>query len=400
MTDAYEEARTPRWTLVACTILTLWVTSIAHAAECDSTSKGYPTLDSATASYLGQMCGLYPGGQNTPPASHDSAGKALAQSFVPLDSSGAPDSAGHWVLLSVGMSNTTQEFSTFVSNLAGDTTLHPRLRIVDGAQGGQTAARIKYDTAQFWTVVEARLASQGLSPAQVQAIWMKEANAGPTAAFPAHAAALRDDLAGVVRTTMQKFPNLRQLFASSRTYGGYASTALNPEPFAYESGFAVRWLIEDQLNGSPTLNPYPAQGPVEAPWLAWGPYLWADGETPRPSDSLQWFCADFGTDGTHPSPSGRQKVAAEVEEFFKTSPYTTPWFLAPAASPQMRGDVDGTGTITSADIVILVGVVFKGQVPGFPLELADVNCSGAPTSADIIYLVNYVFKAGTAPCGL
>ena len=29
--------------------------------------------------------------------------------------------------------------------------------------------------------------------------------------------------------------------------------------------------------------------------MAWGPYLWADGEVPR-SDGLQWFCSDFASD--------------------------------------------------------------------------------------------------------
>lgn len=39
---------------------------------------------------------------------------------------------------------------------------------------------------------------------------------------------------------------------SSRTYGGYATTELNPEPYAYQSGFSVKWLVQDQLEGART----------------------------------------------------------------------------------------------------------------------------------------------------
>ena len=44
-----------------------------------------------------------------------------------------------------------------------------------------------------------------------------------------------------------RYPNLRLAYLSSRIYAGYAQTALNPEPYAYESGFSVKWLIERQL---------------------------------------------------------------------------------------------------------------------------------------------------------
>src|SRR3989442_190765 len=123
------------------------------------------------------------------------------------------------------------------------------------------------------------------------------------------------------------YPNLRLMYVSSRIYGGYASVALAPEPFAYESGFAFKWLVEDQINGDPALS-YPGK----APWLAWAPYLWADGLTPR-SDGLTWACSDFQSDGTHPSPSGEQKVANLLLSFFKTDPTATSWFVAAGQQP-------------------------------------------------------------------
>jgi hypothetical protein len=73
------------------------------------------------------------------------------------------------------------------------------------------------------------------------------------------------------------FPNLKIAYLSSRVYAGYASTPLNPEPHAYETAFAVKWVIAGQIAGQPALNYDPAQKTVRRPWLAWGPYLWADG---------------------------------------------------------------------------------------------------------------------------
>src|SRR5439155_512616 len=127
-----------------------------------------------------------------------------------------------------------------------------------------------------------------------------------------------------------RYPNLRVAYLSSRIYGGYNAAGLrlvNPEPFAYESAFAVRWLIQDQIKGNPRLNADLKQGKVVAPVLLWGPYLWADGITPRKSDGLVWERKDLGQDGVHPSPAGGEKVADLLLKFFKTDAGAQKWFL-------------------------------------------------------------------------
>jgi hypothetical protein len=208
---------------------------------------------------------------------------------------------------------------------------------VNGSQGGQTAAKTqdpndKGSGTAYWAGVDAKLKAAGVTRAQVQAVWIKQADARPTDPFPKHAQTLQAELANIVRALHDRFPNLKLTYLSSRTYGGYAKTALNPEPFAYESGFAVKWLIEQQLKGDPALNNDPAKGPVKAPWLSWGPYLWANGQTPR-SDGLSYDAADFwGKDGTHQSASGQTKVGKQLHQFFTTDSTAKPWFVARKAN--------------------------------------------------------------------
>jgi hypothetical protein len=289
-----------------------------------------PLTDLGTGTYLGKPGGLYSGSNTRPPA-HEEAGLKLARTVRPLDPKGHPDDDGKIVLLSLGMSNTTQEFLTFKPLADQDPGRNPKLVIVDGAQGGMTANVIADPESprgrQFWQTVEDRLARAGVTPEQVQVAWLKEAIANPSGTFPKHPLELQEQLARDLGVARARFPNLKLVYLSSRIYAGYAVTALNPEPFAYESGFAVKWLIERQIEGASDLNHDPARGPVKAPWIAWGPYLWADGTRPR-SDGLTYAQSDLGTDGTHPAPSGRKKVARLLLDFFKTDTTARPWFLA------------------------------------------------------------------------
>jgi hypothetical protein len=86
-------------------------------------------------------------------------------------------------------------------------------------------------------------------------------------------------------------------------------------------------MIRDQMSGSPELNHDPARGLVKVPLLLWGPYLWADGTNPRKSDGLVWERQDLAADGTHPSQSGRRKVAEMLLKFFEGDPLARTWFV-------------------------------------------------------------------------
>lgn len=287
------------------------------AADCTNTSMGLiPLNDLAGGSYQGFPGGLYPGG-NEVPASHLQVGLAAGQSVIPLDQQGIENPNGRIVVLSIGMSNTKIEFGEFASLLRRQNV--PGVVLINGADIRQDAQVISDPAAPYWAEIDLELANRNLSPLQVQVVWLKEAVMEENRPFPADALALQGYLRDIVVILSDRYPNLKTIYFSSRTYAGYSTNELSQETWAYQGGFAVKWLIEGQINGND-----PALAYENAPWLAWGPYLWADGETPR-SDGLTWACTDFEADGVHPSEEGSVKVANMLFDFFSTDP-TTSWF--------------------------------------------------------------------------
>jgi len=303
----------------------------AHASNCAGTSTGMiPVNDLGAGLYKGVQGGLYPGGVNARPAAHEAAGVAIANAMTPLDTLGQPDAAnGHVVFVSIGMSNCTQEFSAFVPKSDADPVRKSNVRTIDCAVGGQTAQILAQPTSAYWDSVATRLRGHGSAPRQVQIVWLKDANANPTGTFEVTTDTLAAQFFRIVQILKVKLPNVKQVFFMSRIYAGYASTTLNPEPYAYENAFAIKRVIAQQLAGDPALNYDAANGPVVAPWLSWGPYLWADGLNPR-SDGLTWACSELNSsDGTHPSATGRAKVADSLLAFVRRDVTTAPWYTIP-----------------------------------------------------------------------
>jgi len=207
------------------------------------------------------------------------------------------------------------------------------------ASGGCTFAGTDADDSECnYERVKRDLLNNGFSENQVQAIFMKAADPFPecdlahdTGCAPgeiADAYTAEQHLSDIMQylrcckldennisTGISRYPNLQQVFITSRTYGGYANgltlppaagnaNCLNPEPFAYELGFSIQRLIVGQIdedanvtdtdpyrngtipNGSVKYSGTPNQlgGAI---WFDWGPYLWANGTSPN-SDGVFW----------------------------------------------------------------------------------------------------------------
>jgi len=213
------------------------------------------------------------------------------------------------------MSNAAAEFMAFKRRADRDPGKTPHVVVVNGALGGWDAIRTVRYADEYVAQVDERLALAGLTARQVEVVWLKQAIAGERAPFPDDARRLQGALSDIVGVLQRHFAHLQLVYLSSRTYAGYASTPLNPEPAAYDSGFAVRWVIEDRIRTA-----------APGAWVAWGPYLWTNGTTGR-SDGLVWTCGDVAQDGTHPSETGAQKIASLLWAFFTTDQTTAPWFL-------------------------------------------------------------------------
>jgi hypothetical protein len=303
------------------------------------------------ANYHGFPGGQYRDASNQRPAEHEQAGLKIAASVRPLDKQGQPSADGKIVVLGIGFSNTLQCMNGLLEVAAGDRQIDPHVVLVNGAQGGRSAFMIQNPRdgsigQEYWDQwVPGRLASADVTAAQVQAIWLKETDASlnpgmlkkmgveqyenPLAqGFPKGAQTLQAELKRIVLAMPGMFPNLKLVYLSSRSYGGWTIRGGNSEPWSYETGFAVKWLIEEQIAGTADMNFDATRGPLRAPWLSWGPYLWANGNLKR-GDGFSFDYDDYReNDRMHHSPQGMTKMGHVLLNFFKTDATTRSWFVA------------------------------------------------------------------------
>lgn len=324
-------------------VLASGVNADVRVMDCSLVETGQVPLSDLFGTYRGVEGGLYPNGMSIRPAMHESVGLDLAQNHIrPLDANGAPSATGRIGLVSLGMSNTSTEFGQFVELMRNESALNPRLVVVNGAMSNQTADRWRDPNSPAWQWMLSQLATRQVTAQQVQVAWVKVVLAGfgtntqnPLDNFPAFPQALQAELETISRNLKTNFPNIRIVYFSSRIRAYTTPRGLSPEPTAYETAFAVRWAITKQMEGAPDL------GPSVAPWMSWGPYLWADGMTPR-SDGLTYSCADLEADFVHPAPGAARKVADQLRAFFLSDPTATPWFLKAASGPPRIDSVTAT----------------------------------------------------------
>lgn len=376
----------------------------AIAQPCDPAAPQLSLYDLGVGTYKTFQGGLYSGGANQRPAAHEAAGSAIASAIGPLDVNGNPSPNGRIVLISIGISNMTQEwrvganndpssaslaFTAKVAPLQASGVVNQRMLIVDGAKGPFGAdmwgAEPPDLAADPWLHALTRLQFSQSSREQVQIACVKAGHPGPTTCIANDGSTLGDagllaqHFAGIARNLRIVFPNIKLVYFVSRSYGGYASSG-NREPFAFEQGFGVKWAVESQITANNTFGDLTFLGPnAVAPWISWGPYLWANGTTPN-GLGMTWEITDFVADQIHPSASGVDKASTAFLDFFLSDSTTRPWF----GWQCVRGDVNGDGLFDGRDIMAFVSVTNNPAAAPVPMQCrADANNDGVVDANDV-----------------
>jgi hypothetical protein len=221
----------------------------------------------------------------------------------------------------IGMSNGNQECSDFMARVSGSfaAEVNPAVRVVNCAVGGNAIERWidpAFD-ATLWDDCKARkLGQAGVRADQIRVLWHKAANqfttaagGGPKPLYPAAGsdyAAFLANLGVFAARVHEEFPSVQAVYASSRSYGGFAGSAGRGEPLSYEEGHALNaWLRQNRE--------------VDGVWYGWGPYLWAPDCATGVSNGggVCYVRADYVADGVHPADSGRAKVSALLHARFR-----------------------------------------------------------------------------------
>jgi hypothetical protein len=316
--------------------IALFLLTVLCAAQ---TFVATPISDLGTGTYLKQFeGGLYENGTNAVPLDHDTLVRVAAAQIIPRNSNGVAFSRGKIVFASLGVSYTKAiwcgQFTPCISNSFMDIapSTNPALVYVDGSTSSPLEAWLPVSSPNWQTVID-HVKAAGASANQVQVVWMSYADSValyPAPSLPDRAAdayATERNLGIAIRNARVWFPQLKVIFLTSVYYQTHRCTTTY-EPYAYESGFSYKWLIQAQVNQERTGIVDSIAGDLSlgvAPKLVWGSYMWADGIAPR-LDGFTWNSEDvLAQSPCHPSPSGVTKTADLLLNFMRATPYGSGW---------------------------------------------------------------------------
>jgi hypothetical protein len=201
--------------------------------------------------------------------------------------------------------------TTFMTRANANPARNPKLFVACGFEyqlpGGNGGTGDPGTHSVFYRSLDRALRQQGITPRQVQIVWLCMPVSGrswgtnlpPEArTLPADAKPSQQAWKEIVHAIHVRYPKVRIIYSSTK--GAMHMSARDDaefdggpiEPWNHDAAWGVKWVIEDQINGAPDLNFDPARGPVKAPWLSWG----------RTSGATRTAHPDIATDSSGPAP--------------------------------------------------------------------------------------------------
>jgi len=221
----------------------------------------------------------------------------------------------------IGMSNGNQECGDFIRKWeqgAFTGKINPQVRFVNCAVGGRAIEHWnnpQLDPKLWDACIQQKIPAAGLRPDQIRVVWHKAAsiftadeNRNVLPPYPnpdSDYFNFYDSLTTFAGRVYEKFSSVQAVYATSRSYGGYAGKPERGEPLSYEEGLALNQWLKD--------NPM-----VNGVWYGWGPYIWAPdcGTGVTNASGVCYERGDYQDDGIHPAQGARDKISMMLHERF------------------------------------------------------------------------------------
>jgi len=270
-----------------------------------------PLPQLGTDTYLGVVGGLYPNGSNNVPNGY------ADDAFLALQN----DDDIH--VLCLGMSNMKSTCENFINKAAGETAVANNVTIHNGGRPGRAQQAWGGGVSDLYT----NLKRAGVSVPEVDVVIYFNAWGYPSGDFQSH----YDEMYGSLTETMANinsvYPNLKLIYVTSREYAPPWAASLNPNPYAYEEGFAFRDIVTGRINGN--LSGVP---------ILWGAYQY------DPSWPDSYFKA---SDGVHLSSAGLDVAGQLWLDFYLTQSWFVDGNPSPTATPTAVSTATPTGGATA-----------------------------------------------------
>jgi hypothetical protein len=298
-------------------------------AKATDTAK-IPINDLGTRTYMGYVGGLYPGGTNTPSGTYARDLLNACKLVVPIDTFGNASATGNIVFISLGGSTSGKMFDSMQSKTVNNPKTNPALRLLKCSNGFGSASlnSILNPADPYWEHVTQIIRGNKSSYRQVQVIYLETDDSSVSVKFPSRPDTVKTALQACFRTFKQLFPNCKLVYLLGRTqtfeYDTIKQKRFNREPAPYYFGWAVKWAIQDQINGAPG-TAYKGKNTV-SPLITWGWYEWGT-DTPR-QDGFKWTQQDT-RDGLHATSVGEDTLSTRFQNFLLNDQTASIWYAKP-----------------------------------------------------------------------